>query len=121
VRFTFPYELVVPVNARQTVRRGSNRIISTTRYRDRKNAMRLLAQTQYKGNPIEGPVRASVQVWFPDRRRRDIQNILKQPLDAIEGVAYTDDCNIHLLSVLRAGVSKGNPRIEVNVTPMEEE
>ena len=57
----------------------------------------------------------TVEVWFPDRRRRDIQNVLKQPLDALEGVAYLDDCNIWSLSVERRGVDRENPRIEIFV------
>ena len=49
----------------------------------------------------------SVQLWMPDKRRRDIDNVLKPLLDALEHAGvYEDDSQIDQLYVTRCGVEK---------------
>ena len=59
-----------------------------------------LTQAQF-----DGPVAVSLDVMFPDRRRRDLDNVCKAVLDAI-GYAgiYRDDSQIVELRVKRIGV-----------------
>lgn len=50
--------------------------------------------------PIDGPLRVTISVHPPDNRRRDLDNIQKALLDALEyGGAYRDDSQIVKLVV----------------------
>lgn len=56
--------------------------------------------SQLKVKAISGPVRVHIVACRPDRRRRDIDNILKSLLDALDHAgAYEDDSQIWELSV----------------------
>jgi len=61
-------------------------------------------------------VRVSIEVWLPDNRRRDVDNLLKAPLDALcHAGIYDDDSQIVELSIRRAGLDKANPRLEITL------
>lgn len=58
--------------------------------------------------PMTGPLAVRVVAHPPDRRRRDLDNIAKSLLDALEhGGVYEDDSQIDRLSIERASVVKG--------------
>ncbi len=58
----------------------------------------------------------SIQAWVPDNRRRDVDNLLKAPLDALcHAGVYDDDSQIVELSIKRAGLDRDNPRLEITV------
>lgn len=60
----------------------------------------------------------AIQAWVPDNRRRDVDNLLKAPLDALcHAGVYDDDSQIVELSIKRAGLDKANPRLEITVVP----
>lgn len=53
--------------------------------------------------PLKGRLRVSVTAFPPDRRKRDLDNILKSLLDALGHIgAYGDDSQIDRLLVQRA-------------------
>ena len=55
--------------------------------------------------PITGPLTVDVVIHPPDRRRRDIDNVQKALLDALQyGGAYADDSQI-----VRLAIEKGKP------------
>lgn len=55
--------------------------------------------------PLAGPLVVDIQVHPPDRRRRDVDNIAKSLLDAMQhGGDYTDDSQI-----VRLSIEKGEP------------
>lgn len=55
----------------------------------------------------EGPLRVELAVEMPDRRKRDLDNLLKGLLDAIgHAGVYGDDSQIARLEVERLGVRK---------------
>jgi len=57
---------------------------------------------------LSGPVALEIEVYPPDRRRRDLDNILKSILDALEYAdAFEDDAQVAFLSVERKEVVKG--------------
>ena len=57
---------------------------------------------------IAGPVYMVIQVFPPDARRRDLDNILKPLLDALQhGGAYGDDSQIGHLEIVRYHKRKG--------------
>lgn len=53
-------------------------------------------------------LRVSIDVAEPDRRRRDIDNLLKSVLDALEAVdVFDDDCQVDELRIKRVGLEPG--------------
>ena len=60
--------------------------------------MAILAALHFQ--PLVGDLAVHVDVYPPDRRRRDLDNCLKSLLDAMEhGGAYADDSQIVRLAV----------------------
>ena len=55
-----------------------------------------------------GDLSIEIEVYPPDRRRRDLDNILKGLLDALQhGGAYEDDSQIVKLTVIKRAVTSG--------------
>lgn len=71
--------------------------------------------------PIDGPVSLRVEVFPPDRRRRDLDNVLKALLDALTfaGV-WTDDSLVADLRIWRGGQAPGG-KCRVTIAPLAEE
>jgi crossover junction endodeoxyribonuclease RusA len=82
------------------------------RYRD---AVREQALLERWGKVPEG-MRISVQIdaWMPDRRRRDLDNVLKAALDSITyaGV-WDDDSSIDHLSIRRIPTVGGMLKVKI--------
>ena len=55
---------------------------------------------------IEGPVSLTLEVVYPDNRRRDVHNCFGSVCDALEGICYKDDSQITEISATKR-VSKG--------------
>lgn len=53
-------------------------------------------------------------VWMPDRRKRDLDNLLKAMLDALEASGLlVDDSLVYKLSMNRRGVLKGGKVVAI--------
>jgi Holliday junction resolvase RusA-like endonuclease len=64
------------------------------------------------GRPMAGPLRLVVDLFPPDRRRRDCDNALKALLDALQhGGAYADDSQIVKLEVSKHGPVAGGETV----------
>lgn len=74
------------------------------------------AKKQWKGEPIQGPVKIQFEIFFKDKRRRDISNTLKLMEDALEEIVYIDDKQIYFETIIR-NFSSSNPRIEISIEP----
>lgn len=73
------------------------------------------------GDPVRGPIRVTVFVWVPDRRKRDLDNLLKPLLDACTYAGlWVDDSQIVDLRIKRRGVRPGGS-VVVRVYPMDRE
>lgn len=58
--------------------------------------------------PLRGPLAVSIELFPPDRRRRDVDNVMKSLLDALaHGGAYHDDSQVAWLTIQRRGVVPG--------------
>ena len=64
--------------------------------------------------PLMGPV-AITLTWYRGRKSGDLDNRIKQVLDALKGIAYGDDAQVAHIWALRKD-DKGNARVEVQVT-----
>lgn len=69
------------------------------------------AWLQYRGKPLEGPLRVDIQLYWPTRRNHDVDNI-KGLLDAMKGILCVDDGQITDLRIRKAYDPK-NPRVEL--------
>lgn len=59
-----------------------------------------------KAPKLQGLLRLTITVTTPDRRKRDIDNLLKAPLDAMQKAGvYIDDNQIRDLRIRHIGVS----------------
>lgn len=66
-----------------------------------------------QGDPLVLPLSVSIR-WYRGRKAGDLDNRAKVVLDALQGVAYTNDSQIVELHMYRAE-DKHNPRVEVTV------
>lgn len=54
---------------------------------------------------LVGRVRVVIRVLFPDRRRRDLDNLIKPLLDALtHGGAWEDDSQVKDLHIVESGI-----------------
>ena len=94
-------ELPFPPSVNHYYRRvGARTLISREGRKFREKVCALLAAMRV--GPITGALRVEIEVYPPDRRRRDIDNLQKGLLDALEhGGAYRDDNQIVKLTIER--------------------
>ena len=78
-----------------------------------KEAMGWEAKAQYKGKPLVGDLRVHIDMYVPDRKRRDLDNI-KGVLDALTGILWEDDSQIVDCRTIKV-LSPDDPRFEIGV------
>lgn len=87
----------------------------------RKHVCALLAKDGHNGPrkpPSGGRIALDMDAFPPDRRRRDLDNIQKAVLDALQhGGVYQDDSQVDLLITRRGDMTPGG-RLEVGVHEM---
>lgn len=89
--------------------KGSKRFISKRGYQYRLEVLAVVWQA-YAGKPMclrEG-VRVTIEAHPPDNRARDLDNVLKAPLDAItKAGVIIDDKQINDLRIVRRPITRG--------------
>ncbi|MCP4934406.1 MAG: RusA family crossover junction endodeoxyribonuclease [bacterium] len=101
------------VNHYYTIARG-RKILSKKGRQYRKTAI-TEAIIQQPGKTIEGPVSVYIRAYPPDKRKRDIDNILKPVLDALTTArVYGDDSQVTDLRIVKFNPSKPG-RVEITV------
>ncbi|KKK90576.1 hypothetical protein LCGC14_2721640 [marine sediment metagenome] len=68
---------------------------------------------------MTGPLRVTVTATMPDRRKRDVDNLFKAPLDALEHCrVFEDDNQVYRLLIERVAVEKpGHIVVEITQDP----
>jgi crossover junction endodeoxyribonuclease RusA len=83
----------------------------------------LVAQARGRAgrSPLAGPLRLEVEAHPPDQRKRDIDNLLKALLDALQAAgAYTDDNQVEDLRIRRREVvPRGGVLVTITETTSE--
>lgn len=104
---TLIFELPLPPSVNHYWRRvGAKTLISRQGRLFRELVCDHLAAARVQ--PLAGPLAIEVDVYPPDRRRRDLDNLLKSLLDALEhGHAYHDDSQIARILMERKDVTPG--------------
>jgi Holliday junction resolvase RusA-like endonuclease len=110
VIITTPY---VSTNALYTHTRHGRKVKTATA-REAKEAIYWEAKSQIKRDPFKDEVKVQIHLFFPDNRKRDIDNI-KGLIDALTGVCWVDDSQIVDLHILKY-VDKNRPRAEITVS-----
>lgn len=79
----------------------------------------VVGQLGWKSDPLSGRLTLAMRAWMPDRRRRDLDNLIKSSQDAMqEAGVYRDDSQIDKLTIERAGVDTTRPRLEVEIAQL---
>lgn len=114
------------VNHEWTMARGRMILTQTGRqYRARVNAY--VMGRRHEGSlplaPLDCPLAVRLDLWPPDRRRRDADNYAKAAFDALTNAGvWTDDCVVKdCRSVMHGPVRGGMVRITVESYADEEE
>lgn len=73
----------------------------------------IMLQRQQKH--FDGPLRLTIEAYRPDNRRRDLDNILKAPLDALAHAGvYEDDSQIKDLRIYWADTVGGMLHVQID-------
>ena len=104
-------ELPYPPSINHYWRRvGPRTLISREGRRFRERVMAILAAMRIQ--PLVGQLAVEVDVFPPDNRRRDIDNVFKALLDVMQhGGAYADDSQIVRLSIEKQKPIEGGKTI----------
>jgi Holliday junction resolvase RusA-like endonuclease len=107
----FEAELPYPPSINHYWRRvGFRTLISREGRRFRERVMAILAARRV--NPLAGPLAVEVDVYPPDNRRRDIDNVQKALLDALQhGGAYGDDSQVVRLAIAKREPVEGGKTV----------
>ena len=99
MRFTLPF----PPSINHYYRHVGNRTLISRKGREfRTHVCGLLAQMGGRKPPRDGRLSVCLDAFPPDRRRRDLDNLQKPLLDAMQhGGVYVDDSQIDLLVTRR--------------------
>jgi Holliday junction resolvase RusA-like endonuclease len=94
--------------------KGKGRVL-TREGREYKQTAALLARGQ-GATVLDGDVAVRMTVYLADRRR-DLDNCAKLVLDSLKHACYADDRQVGYIEMLRR-FDRGNPRVELEVTPL---
>lgn len=75
------------------------------------------AKLKHRGAIIRGPVSVTITGYFKDNRRRDIANVEKLAVDALQGVCIVDDTQVEEEHLYKRMDPK-DPRLEITVTEL---
>ncbi|MFP4137459.1 MAG: RusA family crossover junction endodeoxyribonuclease [Halomonas sp.] len=100
--------------------RGRGRTLISARGRAYRTEVAACALEQGVRRPYQGPLRLEIAAHPPDRRRRDLDNLLKATLDALAHAGvYLDDEQITALAVRRESIERPGGRLSVTIAPEE--
>jgi crossover junction endodeoxyribonuclease RusA len=85
----------------------------------RANVCALLGGDGPRRPPAGGRIALAMDAFPPDRRRRDLDNLLKSTLDALQhGGVYEDDSQVDLLVVRRCEPDRPDGHVFIRTEPL---
>ncbi len=75
---------------------------------------------QAKQKPFEGAIGVSLKLYPRDKRSIDLDNGMKVPFDALQGLAYRNDRQIRRICAEYCEPDKANPRLEITLEEIYE-
>ena len=120
MKFTLPYPPSVNMYWRHRVVRpkGGTKPMAITYISKAGKDYKAKVAEKLRGYPMWDPVLELVlyvDLYPPDRRKRDVDNVLKAIMDSMEGLLYESDCQIGHVQVIRREPVKGG-RIVIEIT-----
>ena len=90
------------------------RMIISAKGRDYREAVCLLVRMQGVDAGFKGKLVVEIEAYQPDKRRRDLDNLLKAPLDALTHAGvYKDDSQISDLRIYWAPTIGGMLKVKI--------
>lgn len=86
----------------------------TRRYEAAAGLLARAAVARRKEWDVASRYAVTLEVCFPDARRRDLDNVIKSVLDSGNGVLWDDDSQVVEIHA-RSSVDRINPRVEVKI------
>lgn len=118
----FIFKLPFPPTVNTYWRIFNNRMILSKRGRQYKKDVQSAIGIEAFSSafPLLGRLSVHIEIYPPDKRRRDIDNCAKAVLDAVGAAGiYKDDCQIDYLILERQEVRKGDGHVVVKVIAIE--
>lgn len=112
----YKFELPIPPSANRYWRNVRGNMVVSSEAKHYKHSAGWLAKAAGVREPLTGPVAVMIGYYRPERRG-DLDNRLKCLLDALNGIAYTDDSQVVAIISYRQESPK-NGRIEICVKPV---
>ena len=118
LHLTLPYPPTVNHYWRTTVIRKGRRHLPHVYISEDGDRYRRRVAAILRGVPnLSGPVQVAIAVFPPDKRQRDLDNLLKCLLDSLTKAGlWNDDSQVSSLTITRMARSIRGGRIEVAVT-----
>lgn len=82
--------------------------------KDLKESYQWQLKSQYKGKPKKDDLDLRVELFFGDKRKRDIDNYSKILLDSMSKIIFEDDSQIQSILIIK-NIDIKNPRIEISL------
>lgn len=102
---------------KQRPRSSKGRFYSPSTPEEQRIAAHLEAQMDYKA-PSSEDVSITVRFYRANKRRVDLDNLLKLVLDAANGVIWEDDFSVKQIQA-RMSIDKNHPRTEMEVVTLD--
>ncbi|MFN3165590.1 MAG: RusA family crossover junction endodeoxyribonuclease [Phycisphaeraceae bacterium] len=118
VATAFEFDLPFPPSVNHYWRMWRGRMVISKRGRAYRESVRsAVGATGIEAFPIDGLLRVRIEAFPPDRRRRDLDNLLKAVGDSLEHAGvYRDDSQIVWLLIEKAEVVAGG-MVRVTIKP----
>ena len=107
-----------PLSTNSIYRAGKGFYYMTIKGKELKRDYQIQAKQQWKKQPLTTQLSVAVDLFFGDKRKRDIDNYNKLIFDALSGIVWVDDVQIEEL-VIKKGIDKSCPRIEIDIIEIE--
>lgn len=105
-----------PVSGNHMWKRSGRSVYLVPKARDYYNQVAFTVRANSHAVNFSSALKVSMQVYPPDKRKRDLTNLLKVIEDALtKAGVWQDDSLVHDLAVKKMGVDKGCPRIEIHI------
>lgn len=111
------FDLPFPPSVNHYWRMWRGRMVISKRGRAYRESVRSTLRGGGTGLPLSGPVCVRIEAFPPDRRRRDLDNLLKAIGDSLEHAGvYHNDSQIVWLLIEKADVIPGG-KVRVTIRP----
>ena len=113
------FELTVEGNP---IPKGRPRVVDSHAYtpqatRDYEALVRDAAALEWKQEPMRGSLSIHLSFYRANRRRADLDNLMKAVVDALQGIVLFDDNQIVTALIVKK-VDRERPRVEITIIPI---